>query len=103
VSSASPKRRLATAELVERLNAMIDQLIAENRRLRRQIEKRSGVATGKVERGLKTMKQRVEKALTKKRAKKRPKKRPTTKRPAKSAAKRPVKRVVKSKPKKKTG
>jgi hypothetical protein len=98
VSSASPKRRLATAELVERLNAMIDQLIAENRRLRRQIDKRTGVATGKVERGLKTMKQRVEKALTTKRAKKRPPAKPAAKR----TAKRPVKRAVKSKPKKKT-
>jgi hypothetical protein len=98
VSSASPKRRLATAELVERLNAMIDQLIAENRRLRRQIDKRTGVATGKVERGLKTMKRRVEKALTTKRAKRRPPAKPAAKR----TAKRPVKRAVKSKPKKKT-
>ena len=76
---------------------MIDQLIAENGRLKRQIDKRTGVATGKVERGLKTMKRRVEKALTTKREKKRP-----AKRPVKSKPERPVKRVVKNKPKKKT-
>lgn len=93
--SSPPKRRPGPAELVERLHSTIDQLLAENNRLKRQLEKRAGVASGKVERGLKTIKRRVEKALTAKRPTKRAARRPT-----KAMAPRSAKRPPKSKAKK---
>lgn len=91
MSSTAPGRR-APAELIERLHALIDKLLAENQRLKRQLEKRTGVASGKVERGLRTMKRRVEKALSAKR----PKKRTPAKRSAKA---KPAKRVARPKKK----
>ena len=81
---------------------MIDQLLAENQRLKRQLEKRTGVASGKVERGLRTMKRRVEKALSAKRPKKRiPAKRSVKATPAKRVDKL-AKRAAKTKPKRKS-
>jgi cell division septum initiation protein DivIVA len=62
------KRRLGGHELVEQLNAAVAQLIKENRKLRRQVEKLSVRATsgasGVVDRGLRGIQKRVQKALT---------------------------------------
>jgi cell division septum initiation protein DivIVA len=61
-------RRLAGHELVEQLNAAVAQLIKENRKLKRQVEKLSARATsgasGAVDRGLRGIQKRVTKALT---------------------------------------
>jgi cell division septum initiation protein DivIVA len=62
------KRRLVGHELVEQLNAAVAELIKENRKLRRQVEKLSARATsgasGAVDRGLRGIQKRVQKALT---------------------------------------
>jgi cell division septum initiation protein DivIVA len=62
------KRRLGGHELVEQLNAAVAQLIKENRKLKRQVEKLSVRATsgasGAVDRGLRGIQKRVQKALT---------------------------------------
>jgi cell division septum initiation protein DivIVA len=62
------KRRLGGHELVEQLNAAVAQLIRENRKLKRQVEKMSARATssasGAVDRGLRGIQRRVTKALT---------------------------------------
>jgi cell division septum initiation protein DivIVA len=62
------KRRLGGHELVEQLNAAVAQLIKENRKLRRQVERLSARATsgasGVVDRGLRGIQKRVQKALT---------------------------------------
>jgi hypothetical protein len=46
---------------------MVDQLIKENRKLRRQVErltaKGAGMASGTVERGLRTIQRRVQRAI----------------------------------------
>jgi len=61
------KRRLGGHELVEQLNAAVAQLIKENRKLKRQVEKLSVRATsgasGVVDRGLRGIQKRVQKAL----------------------------------------
>ena len=61
-------RRLGGHELVEQLNAAVAQLIKENRKLKRQVEKLSARATsgasGTVDRGLRGIQKRVTKALT---------------------------------------
>lgn len=61
-------RRLGGHELVEQLNAAVAQLIKENRKLKRQVEKLSARATsgasGAVDRGLRGIQKRVTKALT---------------------------------------
>src|SRR6266851_5656931 len=61
------RRRQGGPELVESLHAMIDQLIKENRKLKRQIVKLASAgtaATGQtVERGLRTIQRRVQRAL----------------------------------------
>ena len=61
-------RRLAGHELVEQLNAAVAQLIKENRKLKRQVEKLSARTTsgasGAVDRGLRGIQKRVTKALT---------------------------------------
>jgi cell division septum initiation protein DivIVA len=60
-------KRLAGPELVEQLNAVVAQLIKENRRLKRQIEKLSVRATssaaGTVDRSLRAIQKRAQKAL----------------------------------------
>lgn len=62
------KRRLVGHELVEQLNAAVAQLIKENRKLKRQVERLSVRATsgasGAVDRGLRGIQKRVQKALT---------------------------------------
>ena len=62
------KRRVGGHELVEQLNAAVAQLIKENRKLRRQVEKLSARATsgasGAVDRGLRGIQRRVQNALT---------------------------------------
>jgi len=62
------RKREAGGELVTRLNAMVADLIKENRKLRRQVvkltERGSSAAAGTVERGLRTISRRVERALS---------------------------------------
>ena len=62
------RKRLGGHELVEQLNAAVAQLIKENRKLKRQVEKLSARATsgasGAVDRGLRGIQKRVQKALT---------------------------------------
>jgi hypothetical protein len=66
--STRRRRRLGGTELVTQLNAMIAQLIKENRKLKRQVDKLtakgSAVASGTVDRGLRTLQRRVQRALT---------------------------------------
>ena len=61
------RKRADGGELVTRLNKMVAQLISENRSLRRQVAKMAtkgkGTATKTVERGLRTISRRVERAL----------------------------------------
>jgi hypothetical protein len=62
------RRRLGGHELVEQLNAMIAELIKENRKLRREVDKLTArgtaVASTTVDRGLRTLQRRVQRALT---------------------------------------
>lgn len=62
------RRRQGGTELVEALNGMIDQLIKENRKLKRQLDrltKAGTAATGQtVERGLRGIQRRVQRALS---------------------------------------
>ncbi len=63
------RKRAEGGELVTRLNTMVAKLISENRTLRRQVAKLAtkGAGTGTssktVERGLRTISKRVERAL----------------------------------------
>lgn len=61
------RRRLGGRELVEQLNAMIAELIKENRKLKRQVEKMAtrgtAAASSTVDRGLRTLQRRVQRAL----------------------------------------
>lgn len=60
-------KRLAGPELIEQLNAVVAQLIKENRKLKRQVEKLSARATrsasGTVDRSLRAIQKRAQKAL----------------------------------------
>jgi hypothetical protein len=62
------RKRLVGSELVTQLNAMIAELIKENRKLKRQVDKMtargSAAASSTVERGLRTLQRRVQRALT---------------------------------------
>lgn len=62
------RRRLGGHELVEQLNAMIAELIKENRKLRREVDKLAArgtaAASTTVDRGLRTLQRRVQRALT---------------------------------------
>jgi uncharacterized coiled-coil DUF342 family protein len=67
-STTTTRRRRATGnELVENLNNMVDELIKENRKLRRQIDKLntgvSGAASGVVEKGLRSIQRRLQRAV----------------------------------------
>ena len=57
----------AGSQLVESLNGLVEELIKENKRLRRQVEKLSsrapGTAAAGLERGLKAIQRRIEKTL----------------------------------------
>jgi len=60
-------RRLGGHELVEQLNAVVEQLIKENRKLKRQVEKLTArgtkAASGTVDRSLRAIQKRAQKAL----------------------------------------
>ncbi|MFI5270193.1 MAG: hypothetical protein ACHQ7M_22670 [Chloroflexota bacterium] len=76
MAAASRRKRIGGHELVEQLNAVVAQLIKENRKLKRQVEKLTErgttAASGAVERSLRTIQRRVQKALgTPKRRKRR--------------------------------
>jgi hypothetical protein len=66
-TTASRRRRVGGSELVDSLNGMIGELIKENRKLRRQVEKLSakGAAAAQttVERGLRTIQRKVQRAI----------------------------------------
>ena len=61
-------KKVGGPELTEQLNHMVAELIKENRKLKRQVvkltERGSKVAATAVERGLRTIQRRVQKALT---------------------------------------
>ncbi len=60
-------RRLGGHELVEQLNAVVAQLIKENRKLKRQVDKLTAKGTsrasGTVDRSLRAIQKRAQKAL----------------------------------------
>ena len=60
-------KRLGGHELVEQLNTVVAQLIKENRKLKRQVEKLSArgtaAASGTVDRSLRAIQKRAQKAL----------------------------------------
>lgn len=62
------RKRLGGAELTEQLNHMVAELIKENRKLRRQVvkltEKGAMTASNTVDRTLRTIQRRVQKALS---------------------------------------
>lgn len=75
-STTRTRRRLDGHELIQQLNGMVTELIKENRKLKRQVEKLTArgtkAASGAVERSLRTIQRRVQKALgTPKRRKRR--------------------------------
>jgi hypothetical protein len=61
------RRRIGGHQLVEQLNEVVAQLIKENRKLKRQVEKLTArgtsAASGTVDRSLRTIQRRVQKAL----------------------------------------
>ena len=67
-ATTTRRRSAGGGELVENLNGMVDQLIKENRKLKRQLDKltsKTATAAGSgIERGLKSIQRRVQKALT---------------------------------------
>jgi cell division protein FtsB len=60
-------RRIGGHELVEQLNAVVAQLIKENRKLKRQVEKLTArgtnAASGTVDRSLRAIQKRAQQAL----------------------------------------
>ena len=62
------RKRLGGPELTQQLNQMVAELIKENRKLKRQVvkltERGSKVASTTLERGLRTLQRRVQRALT---------------------------------------
>ena len=67
-NKSTRRTRAAGTDLVAQLNAMVAELIKKNRQLQRQVAKlteRAGVsrASTSVERGIRTLSRRVEKAL----------------------------------------
>ena len=62
------RKRLGGTELIEQLNHMVAELIKENRKLKRQVvkltEKGAEKASSTVDRTLRTIQRRVQKALT---------------------------------------
>ena len=62
------RKRLGGPELTRQLNQMVAELIKENRKLKRQVvkltERGSQVASTTLERGLRTLQRRVQRALT---------------------------------------
>ena len=66
-TTARTRRKLGGSELIQQLNGMIAELIRENRKLKRQVEKLTArgtkAASTTVERSLRTIQRRVQKAL----------------------------------------
>ncbi len=65
--SRSRATRSKGPELVETLNTMVNDLIKENRSLKRQLEKANqggGAAAASIEKGLRNLQRRVERAFT---------------------------------------
>ncbi len=66
-SKTGTRRRLGGSELIEQLNKMVAELIKENRKLKRQVEKMAArgtqAASSTVERSLRTIQRRVQRAL----------------------------------------
>lgn len=66
-SKTKTRRRIGGGDLIQQLNAMVAELIKENRKLKRQVEtltaRGTKAASGTVERGLRTIQRRVQKAL----------------------------------------
>jgi hypothetical protein len=62
------RKRLGGSELTQQLNQMVAELIKENRSLKRQVvkltERGSKAASDTLERGLRTLQRRVQRALT---------------------------------------
>ncbi len=89
-------RRLGGPELTEQLNHMVAELIKENRKLKRQVlkltERGTKVASSTVDRTLRTIQRRVQKALTP----------PAKRRRRKTAATTTRKKAVTRRPRKKT-
>ncbi len=85
--SKTTRRRLGGNQLIEQLNTMIAELIKENRNLKRQVEKLTArgakAASSTVERSLRTIQRRVQKALSGTRQRRRP-----TAKPAKTTTRR---------------
>lgn len=72
------RKRIGGADLTQKLNEMVAELIKENRKLRRQVvkltEQGSRATSGAVERSLRTIQRRVQRALTPAPAKRRKRK-----------------------------
>lgn len=66
-TTTTRRRRLAGPELVETLNQMVSELIKENRRLKRQLDKLTAkgtkAASGVIEKGLRSLQRRVQRAV----------------------------------------
>jgi len=66
--AAATRRRGTGGDMVQNLNGMIDELIKENRKLKRQVDrltaKGAAAASSGIERGLRSIQRRVQKALT---------------------------------------
>ena len=95
-TTRTPRKRLGGGDLIERLNTMIADLIKENRKLRREVEKLtargSATASKAVERSLRTIQRRVERALT-----------PTKRRRRKTASAAPARKKPVTRRRRKTG
>ena len=67
-TTTARRRRASGSELVDNLNQMVSELIKENRRLKRQVERLSSKATGVgsagIERGLRSIQRRVQRAVS---------------------------------------
>ena len=91
------RRRLGGPELTEQLNHMVAELIKENRKLKRQVvkltERGTNAASSTVDRTLRTIQRRVQKALTA----------PVKRKRRKTAAAAPTRKRATTRRKRKTG
>ncbi len=66
-AATTRRKRAGGAELVDNLNLMVSELIKENRKLRRQLDKLSSkgtaTASGTIEKGLRSIQRRVQRAM----------------------------------------
>lgn len=67
-TTSTRRKRTSGSEIVDNLNSMIGDLIKENRKLKRQVEKLSSKATsasaGAVEKGLRSIQRKLARATT---------------------------------------